>query len=1322
MVKELVKNAELKYLPWFTLKKLQEEQTVQEFYAVVLYLDIAGFTSLTASLMSHGVGGAEKLSDIINRLFTPVIDTIHCHHGFVNNFAGDALAAIFTCTETNKEEVKLRAIHAALEIIRIISNIETNIESSESVAVRLGLSYGRLQWGLLGDQKKTWYLKGDAIEKSVLLQAEAKTNTVNIDTSAYSALPGSNPEVFDSTQKNISLSITHFFDKELPPPLSVNTIADTKLVAPFIDYRLRENKAMAEFRYVISVFIAFKRFAAAEELNTFFIDIMNTAEEYQGYLSSVDFADKGNTMLFLFGMPVSYEDNNKRALDFSDALHRIYQDFIAIGIAGGHVYAGDVGSKTRAAYTAIGAGVNLASRLMSKAEWGQTLVHLEDFEYKAYVTQNLGNHELKGFNEKKEIIQLSGKKEEETIIKYHDQFRGRETECSLIENYLSLTSKTTNKKALYVVGAPGSGKTRLVIEAIKNFSSEKRSIPDLIYLKADGILRKSLNIFTTWFHQFFKEFDLNPNENSQYEIRLKEYITKKLNPFLQKAGDNKAAAENMHRNLLEKSSVLASTIGLYWPGSLFDRLDPQAKSENVEEIIKEFFEFTSFANQQVMFIDDAHVLDEDSMRVLSRIIQSEVRTKPDIIFAGRLQDNQELPDLPGIQTTEKNILRLKGLSIKETREKITEMLGAYPDDKLVDFIFARSSAIPFFIEQLLMYMLEKQLLTHNGQSWQMKNEQIEVPGKLQSLLISRIDRLSQPMRQVLRLASVMGTNFDAEVLGQILGSNYDLAQYLQRGESQNLWIPESESRYFFQSDMLQQAAYEMMLPQERKEKHNAISQSLVELYGNNAVYYADIAYHAAKAENTPMAKEYYYKAAEFAKNNYKNEKALQFYHQLLNYSSEIAETLKINLAMIDIYEVTGDYQLGIDKASKTLAQAEEQNLDEICIKTAIKIIALQQKAGGYPEALQAADKALSIYYKNDFNKPILEAEAILLKGRTLWSRGKYRDSIDELKHATELYRAAGNAHGEALSLYYTGVNFRDLSSYDEAMQYYRASRELFERENDLRYVTYPVYDIAVLYQYRAELEKARKNFESVLKKYHEIGYRSGISATLLNLGLIKMRTTSLEAARHDLQEALFIAREIGENMAIAYNLYALTMVSFYDGNYPRALNYAEDSLKLMVKTGTVGYYGYVFSYLTLVYALTGKVGMALKTAIKHFENIKETGSDVEHGLTKAGVGIALAKIKDASLHERLTRRLRRLEQLSSIKPQPQSWFESALNDSEKSDYYATFLPASRWYAGFLKDSGDKEKAKKVLNKALDIARRTNYTLERLSIEKVLEQL
>ena len=88
----------------------------QRFDAVALFTDISGFTVISEALGEMGKKGAEKLTDILNAYFEPMIDLIHSYGGIIGKFGGDAMTVLFPHTPTSRVDVTRRAIQCALDM------------------------------------------------------------------------------------------------------------------------------------------------------------------------------------------------------------------------------------------------------------------------------------------------------------------------------------------------------------------------------------------------------------------------------------------------------------------------------------------------------------------------------------------------------------------------------------------------------------------------------------------------------------------------------------------------------------------------------------------------------------------------------------------------------------------------------------------------------------------------------------------------------------------------------------------------------------------------------------------------------------------------------------------------------------------------------------------------------------------------------------------------------------------------------------------------------------------------------------------------------
>jgi adenylate cyclase len=94
----------------------------------------------------------------------------------------------------------------------------------------------------------------------------------------------------------------------------------------------------------------------------------------------------GDGVLILVGAPLPYADHARRALDLAAQIRDMGRELsarwsegelhlgVGVGVASGFVTVGVIGAGSRLEYVAVGAAVNLASRLCSEAAHGQVLV------------------------------------------------------------------------------------------------------------------------------------------------------------------------------------------------------------------------------------------------------------------------------------------------------------------------------------------------------------------------------------------------------------------------------------------------------------------------------------------------------------------------------------------------------------------------------------------------------------------------------------------------------------------------------------------------------------------------------------------------------------------------------------------------------------------------------------------------------------------------------------------------------------------------------------------------------------------------------------
>ena len=204
---------------------------------------------------------------------------------------------------------------------------------------------------------------------------------------------------------------------------------------------------------------------------------------------------------------------------------------------------------------------------------------------------------------------------------------------------------------------------------------------------------------------------------------------------------------------------------------------------------------------------------------------------------------------------------LRRLEPAETEALLTAILGAPPTGDLADQIHRRSDGNPFFVEELL------------GAGEEAAGGRL--PPTLREVLLARIVALPEPAQAVIGVAAVAGRRVDHDLLARVAAMNDpDLLDALRTAVGSQVLVTGSsaadpaEGDYAFRHALLQEAAYEDLLPGERQRLHRAFAEALAERGpGSGAIaagHWAELAYHWSAARDDRRAFEASIRAGEAA--------------------------------------------------------------------------------------------------------------------------------------------------------------------------------------------------------------------------------------------------------------------------------------------------------------------------------------------------------------------------------------------------------------------------------------------------------------------------
>jgi len=142
----------------------------REVEAAVMFVDVAGFTTMSESLPAYDV------VHILNRFFNRAGDAVESNSGRVDNYMGDGLLAVFGISD--EDDSAFSAVKAGVEVLAVASDMHDYVSMiyGHAFKVRIGISLGEVIYGLMGGESSAREtVLGDVVNTASRLESANKT-------------------------------------------------------------------------------------------------------------------------------------------------------------------------------------------------------------------------------------------------------------------------------------------------------------------------------------------------------------------------------------------------------------------------------------------------------------------------------------------------------------------------------------------------------------------------------------------------------------------------------------------------------------------------------------------------------------------------------------------------------------------------------------------------------------------------------------------------------------------------------------------------------------------------------------------------------------------------------------------------------------------------------------------------------------------------------------------------------------------------------------------------------------------------------------------
>lgn len=1103
-----------------------------KFTASVLALDISGWTVMTETLSKYGNKGIEFLSRILYDFFDPCINMIYSFGGFIPIFSGDGFLVILSHDFMN--------IYLIEEEIHKISKKMHNIKTEYgifNITIKSNIEFGPINWYIVDyNDRKLLYFSGKTIKRL----------WENLSESIHDKVLKYKNNELSNKEKNII-------------EINLNDHQINKYLSGISLEKIMKEKIKNEFREVICIFISIKD-KKKEILKGIIRNSIKYCLHYGGYFDSLIYSDKGYTILLVFGIPKTYEDNLERALSCIISIMQFRRNYLRAGITEGKHYAGTIGNEKRWIYSIIGNEVNLSSRIAMNAKWGSIWVSGKIYEraVKDFSLKKIGTFLFKGKENELPIYEILGKKisADKNI---NDTFIGRKTIINKIDNYFMSLFKIKKIDILFISGSIGSGKTALIQWLIRSYKNHI----NFFLLKCERFMQKPLHPFCLFLANYFAKNNSITNKDNilSFDKRFNELKMK-------------AKGTNYYRELKFSKKYIAYMIGLQ---NIKEEIyNPESFRTNIERSLIIFFMFLCIKEKKpsILIFQDYHLIDAESEQIVLKLAES-LKLINSMIICSKTSLKAYNPDSNPPKQLKIKELFLKNLLKKETEELITHYLGYKPSKILIKEILKKTEPNPLFLKEICIFIKEHHCIDTILNCQNISNDLYTIPSNIYHIMLSKIDQMNEPLKELIIIASIFGGSFSIYIVELMLNdiknstnlkeyfsllNKSNLMQNVLFGTHLNIWNTTDNIYYNFSNNLMTEVSYNTQLPTIIKNLHEIAASSIIKFSNHNKAYYEEIAYHFEKAGNKNSSDIYYQEAAEYYKEKFMNNDAIRVYKKLICNMEDKKSFLNIRSKYAEVLQLLGNYENAECLYRENIEISRNANEKEVLAENLISLGYLLMHKGDIREPMELFESAKII--ADRLNNKILLARIMGGIGIYYFHKLEYKKALPYLNKQKIIAKKNNDFRSYGASIANIANILFFLGHYKKALEYEYEYIEISKKLNDRRRMCIVYGNIGLTYYNMSDYEKSLHYYDLQLNICSEIEDKQGYAITISNIGHIHFARGELDKAYHCYKVARRISKDIGDKMGYAKTYGHFGLVFQKKKIFDKALRYFSAQIKL----------------------------------------------------------------------------------------------------------------------------------------------------------------
>ena len=349
------------------------------------------------------------------------------------------------------------------------------------------------------------------------------------------------------------------------------------------------------------------------------------------------------------------------------------------------------------------------------------------------------------------------------------------------------------------------------------------------------------------------------------------------------------------------------------------------------------------------------------------------------------------------------------------------------DEKMLDAFHHRANGCPQFIEYILRWALDKDLIeyveSHNSMSFKALDAHSDddiIPLELSSIVLAAFNNLSPILWDALKIASCIGYSFDADVYNTLTGDLDFIPKIKRLASSYDAFEKCDGNRYKWKHQAVYEAVKSLLINSQRQKIHCMIVEVFersvdTDLCGEGkGDTHRLLARHCSLAEKWDSAFNQYMEAGKRAEEIYNFTEATRMYEEALNMQdkmtpkpllrSQLLPTVKLGNCLRELARYEESEKVLTECLAKTERTMAELDGDEqMYVHVLTSLATLYQNKSKYKDAKELYERALPI------------ARNIQESRSSLWLAGQVAGYAEILRKSGDL-ESAEALHREALDI------------------------------------------------------------------------------------------------------------------------------------------------------------------------------------------------------------------------------------------------------------------------------------------------------------------